>query len=119
MKLAVTAAGPDKVSEVDVRFGRAPYLIVTDVDTGGVTVVDNLDSQDLARGAGIQAAQKVIDHGVHAVITGHCGPKAFRALSAAGVTVFSGAEGTVEQMLEKYARGELKLAASADVLEQW
>jgi predicted Fe-Mo cluster-binding NifX family protein len=119
LKLAVTASGPEENSEVDARFGRAPYLIVADVDTGRLTVVDNLESRDLEQGAGIQAAQKVIDHGAKAVITGHCGPKAFRALSAAGVAVYPGAEGTVAHMLEKYARGELKKAEGADVLEQW
>ncbi len=119
MKLAVTASGQEKVSEVDVRFGRAPYFVVADTKTGAMTVVNNLDSQNLAQGAGIQAAQKMIDHGVEALITGHCGPKAFRALSAAGVSVYSGAEGTVAETLEKYARGELKQATGADVLEQW
>ena len=42
------------------------------------------------QGAGIQAAQTVIGRGAEALITGFCGPKAFRVLTAAKVQVLTG-----------------------------
>jgi DNA-binding NtrC family response regulator len=40
------------------------------------------------------------------LITGHCGPKAFETLKAAGIEIVSGDEGcTVSQALEKYKSG--------------
>ncbi len=58
------------------------------------------------QGAGIQAAQAVIDNKATAVITGHCGPKAFRALKAAGIEVFLAPDGTVDEAVTRFEAGE-------------
>ena len=34
MKLAVTATGKDLAAKIDPRFGRAPYFIMMDPETG-------------------------------------------------------------------------------------
>jgi len=119
MKLAVTAAGPDLSSPVDQRFGRARYLIVVDTPERTFTAVDNRAGMDAAQGAGIQAAQAVIDNGAAVLITGHCGPKAFRALKAAGVQVYLTAGGTVDSVIDGFKKGDLTLASSADVDSHW
>jgi len=49
-----------------------------------------------AHGAGIGAAQSVAQLGVKAVLTGQVGPNAHMALSQAGISVYTGAAGTVE-----------------------
>ena len=60
------------------------------------------------------------DQGVHAVLTGHCGPNAYRALQTAGVQVYTGlAEGTVRDAVRKYQAGLLREAAGADVQPHW
>ena len=115
MRIAVTSMGETMESPVDPRFGRARYFIVYDLDGEGWEVVDNGSAIDAAQGAGVQAAQRVAQAGVGAVATGHCGPKAFRALEAAGVEVVVGAEGTVREVVERYRRGELARAGGADV----
>lgn len=114
-KIAVTSMGETMESPVDPRFGRARYFVVYDLDDDNWDVVDNGSAMDAAQGAGIQAAQRVARTGAGAVATGHCGPKAFRALQSAGVDVFVGAEGTVREVVDRYRRGELQAAEGADV----
>lgn len=52
-------------------------------------------------------------------MTGHCGPKAFRVLSAAGVKVYDTDQPTVAAALEAFKAGWLKPAESADVEGHW
>jgi predicted Fe-Mo cluster-binding NifX family protein len=119
MKLAITAAGPDLSSPVDQRFGRARYLLIVDTPERNPMAIDNLAGMNAAQGAGIQAAQSVIDNRAAVLITGHCGPKAFRALRAAGIDVLLTSEGTVAGAVDRFEAGELALAPAADVDGHW
>ena len=119
MKVAVTSQGPELTSQVDPRFGRAAYFIVADTEAEGFTAVANEQNVNAMQGAGVQSAQVVVDQGVAAVLTGHCGPKAFRALSAAGVHVYVGANGSVSDALEQLKAGALEEAPEADVEGHW
>ncbi len=115
MKIVVTSLGETIDSPVDQRFGRARYFIVYDKDTGEWSAHDNKQNLQAAQGAGIQAGQKVIDLGADALITGHCGPKAFATLAAGNVDVYNGATGTVKDAIAEFEKGELEKAAGADV----
>ena len=104
MKVAITSQGNQLSSEVDPRFGRCAWFILVDTEDGSWEAVDNTSSQQAAHGAGIQSAQTVARHGAEVVLTGHCGPKAFAALTAGGIRIVEGATGTVADALEKYKR---------------
>jgi predicted Fe-Mo cluster-binding NifX family protein len=119
MKLAISARGNDLRSEVESRFGRAKRFIVLDTDTGEYRVLENLQNQSAAQGAGIQAAQAVADLQVDAVITGHCGPKAFRVLQAAGIQVYLEQEGSVEAAAARVVSGQTRKAETHDVEGHW
>jgi predicted Fe-Mo cluster-binding NifX family protein len=119
MKLLITAQGPDLDSEVDPRFGRASNFLVLDTDTDDLRVVDNSQNLNAAQGAGVQAAQNVAGLGVSAVLTGHCGPKAFQVLQAAGIRIHLGAAGTVREALRKFRAGEYAVAGGPDVDMHW
>ncbi len=119
MKIILTSTGRTLESEIDSRFGRAAMFILFDTESGDFEVIDNKQNLDAAQGAGIQAAQNVFNTGAKAVITGHCGPKAFAALSAAGIKVYCNATGTVQSMLEQYKNGDLKESQGADVEGHW
>ncbi len=119
MKVALTASGSTLDSPLDARFGRAPGFLVYDTDSGTVEFVDNQQSLNAAQGAGIQAAETVARSGAEALVTGHCGPTAFRVLSAAGVKVYNTNQPTVAAALEAFKAGTLKPADSADVEGHW
>jgi predicted Fe-Mo cluster-binding NifX family protein len=114
MKVAVSAQAVRLDAAVDPRFGRAPLFVLIDTDSGVLTAIEN-GADASAQGAGVQAAAAISRAGAAVVLTGHCGPKAFAALSAAGIRVFTGAEGTVAGALARYRAGELVEARTADV----
>ena len=114
MKIAVTSKSNNLESEIDPRFGRCSYFLIVDTDTMSFEHLSN-ESAMASGGAGIQAAQNVAKTGVEVVVTGNMGPNAFQTLSAAGIRVFIGANGTVKEAVEKYKKGELKEAAAPNV----
>ena len=119
MKVAVTSTGQNMESKVDPRFGRANWFILFNTETDEYQVVSNEQNLNAGQGAGIQSAEIISRNGVEALVTGNCGPKAFRALGAAGIQVFCGAEGTVAEVLEKFKSGKLEKAAGANVEGHW
>ena len=115
MKIAVTSKGADLDSEVDPRFGRAAYILIVDSENFAFEVVDNKETVNALKGAGIQAASMVSDMGAQVLLTGFCGPNAFRALNAAKIGVTSGADGSVKDAVTAYLDGKLSLSDEANV----
>lgn len=110
-KIAVTSESRELDGPVDPRFGRAAGFIVVDPESFAFEYVDNAEGRDMAQGAGIQAAELMARHGVGVVLTGYVGPKAFTALSAAGIKVGQNLENvSVREAVEKYRRGEVPIA---------
>jgi predicted Fe-Mo cluster-binding NifX family protein len=114
MKIAVTSRSSNLESEIDPRFGRCSFFLIVDIDNMSFESISN-ESAMTSGGAGIQAAQNVAKTGVEAVITGNIGPNAFQTLTAAGIKVFTGANGIVKDAIENYKQGELKKTESASV----
>ena len=119
MKVAVSTSGNDLEAQVDPRFGRAPNFIIVDTDTMEYKVVPNSQNLSLPQGAGIQAAQTVVSNGVSAILTGNCGPKAFKVLSSSGIKVFTGVSGTVREAIDMFKEGKLEPSSSANVEGHW
>jgi predicted Fe-Mo cluster-binding NifX family protein len=114
MKIAVTSTGRTLDSQVDHRFGRATCFLIVDTETTDHSAIDNA-SAAAAGGAGISAAKAVIDAGAEAVLTGNCGPNAERALSAAGVELYTGVTGTISEAVGLFKSGKLAPAAGPNV----
>ncbi len=119
MKIAITAKGTDLDAQVDPRFGRAAYIIVVDTDSFEFKALDNQENMNAFKGAGIQAAAMVADTGADTLLTGFCGPNAFKTLNAAKVRVVNDAAGTVRQMVEKFNGGDVVFADDANVEGHW
>jgi predicted Fe-Mo cluster-binding NifX family protein len=119
MKIVFTTSGDGLDAPLDSRFGRAPKFLVYDLEGEQFEIVDNGQNLNAAQGAGIQAAETVCRLGAKCVVTGHCGPKAFRVLTAAGVTIYNTQASTVAEALARYKSGELSAAGSADVEGHW
>jgi len=119
MKIAFSTSGETLESPLDTRFGRAPRFLIYDLDSGTFETVDNRQNLDAAQGAGIQSAETVARLGVNILVSGHCGPKAFRVLRAAGIRVYTSEAPTVAAALELYRSGKLTEAKAPDVDGHW
>ncbi len=102
MKIAVTSTGTELTSEMDPRFGRAAYFLIVDPETLDFESVENNQNINLPQGAGIQAGKTIADKKVDTLLTGNCGPKAFKTLQAAGVKVVTNVSGRVIDAVQKY-----------------
>lgn len=116
MKIALSATGLTLDSDIDPRFGRCQFFIIMHTDNMEYKVVDNA-SANASGGAGIAAAQIVINNDVQVVLTGNVGPKAYRVLSEAGIQVFTGATGSIRNAIESYKSGGLKATSGPTVEE--
>lgn len=119
MKIAVTSKGTNLDSEVDPRFGRAAYILIVDSETFDLEVLDNKENVNALRGAGIQAASMVSDKGAEVLLTGFCGPNAFKAMRAANIGVANNVSGTVRDALKAYLDGKLPLSDEPNVQGHW
>ncbi|MCI5126153.1 MAG: dinitrogenase iron-molybdenum cofactor biosynthesis protein [Candidatus Electrothrix sp. AR5] len=116
MKICITATGNDINAATDAAFGRAPWFVLIDTESGATQGIENVSSQ-AAQGAGIAAAQTMNEHGVDAVLTGRLGPKAKTALEASGVGMYEGlGRSTVAEALEQFRAGQY--GASGQAQEQ-
>lgn len=113
-RVAISALGPTLDDRLDERFGRATYLLIVDPEGRQVEVVDNRANQQAMQGAGLGAAEKVLEHRVRVVLTGHLGPKAFRALHESGIEGFDGTGMTAREALEAWSAGRLAPLGQGD-----
>lgn len=103
MKVAVSSTGKELRSPVDPRFGRADFLLIIETDTCSIVeVIDNTEAKNAAHGAGINAASRIAEAGVKAVLTGRVGPKAAAVCEKAHITMVNDVSGTVENAVRSF-----------------
>ena len=119
MKIAVTSTGRDLDSPVDPRFGRAAYILIVDADTMAFEVVDNAENVNAFKGAGIQAAGWISDKQADVLLTGFCGPNAFKALEAARIRVAGDVSGTVREAVAAFMDGNVNTATAPNTQGHW
>ncbi|HRS90441.1 MAG TPA: NifB/NifX family molybdenum-iron cluster-binding protein [Candidatus Marinimicrobia bacterium] len=119
MKIAFTTSGNDLNAPLDNRFGRAAKFLIYDLATDTFEIIDNQQNLNAAQGAGIQSAETVVRSGAKALVTAHCGPKAFRVLQSAAVKIYTTSAATVAAALADYRAGRLSESQSEDVTGHW
>ena len=119
MKIAVTSTGRNLDAPVDPRFGRAAYILIVDSDTLAVDVIDNTENVNAFKGAGIQAATMLSERNVDVLLTGYCGPNAFKALEAARIRVAGDVTGTVGEAVAAFKDGKVTFSAAPNAEGHW
>lgn len=112
MRICVSSVGKEKTSPLDARFGRCQYFMVYDTDTKEYKAVPNKGLLS-SGGAGIAAAQTVINEKADAVITGNLGPNAMELLRASDITTYHASTGTVNEVVKQYMDNGLPLIDKA------
>jgi len=116
MRIVVSSNGADLDAEASPVFGRCPMYVFVDTETMEFEAVDN-PALAAPGGAGIQAAQFVVEKGAQAVVSGNVGPNAFQVLQSAGIPVYLFGGGTVRQAVEAFREGGLPTTGGATAPE--
>lgn len=107
MRIAITSQGDDLDFDVNPFFGRAPCFVFVDPETMAFDAVVNPALMSTG-GAGIRAAQLVVEHRAAAVLTGNVGPNAYGVLRAADVPIYLVGPCTVRQAVDQFNAGALQ-----------
>ena len=106
MRVVIPANGAELDAPTSPVFGRCQMFIFVDPETLEFEALPN-PALDAPGGAGVQAAQTVLQHGVSAVIAPSLGPNAFRVVQAAGIPAYRMAGATVREVITAFNAGQL------------
>jgi predicted Fe-Mo cluster-binding NifX family protein len=108
MKICITSQGPALDSLAEERFGRAPYFMIIDTETGSVEAIEN-QFAGATGGVGPKAAQLLIARKLAALVSGMVGGNAREVLMAAGIGMYTyRAGGTVKDALEQFTSNKVE-----------
>jgi len=115
MKICITSLKNNLDSGIDPRFGRAQFFLLV-TEKGKLKKALSNPGLGARGGAGISAAQAIVDEGVEVLITGNVGPNAFRVLNVSNIKIFLASAGTVaKDAFETWKKGDLKEIKSPSV----
>ncbi|MEX1307009.1 MAG: NifB/NifX family molybdenum-iron cluster-binding protein [Eubacteriales bacterium] len=111
MKIGVPCDSKNLKDPVCISFGRAPYFLIYDTEDKSSSFTENA-AADAQGGAGIKAAQTLVDLGAEAIIAFSCGTNAADVLGAGGVKMYKAEKTSVSENLAKMASGELEILSN-------
>lgn len=101
MKIAIPADEKILENEVCMSFGRAPYFYIYDTDTRNGEFIENKGAASPG-GAGIKAAQIVVDHHADILITPRCGENAAEVFKATKIEIYKSTTGSIQDNINAY-----------------
>ncbi|MFA7075034.1 MAG: NifB/NifX family molybdenum-iron cluster-binding protein [Endomicrobiaceae bacterium] len=108
MKIIIPTENKDTDTLVCASFGRAPFFMIYDTETEDFQFIDN-SAANSQSGAGIKAAQIIIDSKAEALIAYQCGQNAADVLKAGGIKIYKAQMGLAKDNLAKYKEGKLSV----------
>lgn len=106
MKIAIPVNKKDLNSDVCQSFGRSPYFLVYNTETKESRYIDNGAAASQG-GAGIKAAQNIVDSKADALLTPRCGENAAEVIRTAGIKLYRTASDSAVNNLNAFINGEL------------
>lgn len=103
MKIAIPLDENER--DVCMVLARAPYFLFW--EDGKQKILEN-PAADAQGGAGVQAAQFLVDNKVTVLITPRCGQNAAEVFTAAGMKIYKSANKAVADDLADYFDGKMK-----------
>ncbi|GAB6180418.1 NifB/NifX family molybdenum-iron cluster-binding protein [Desulfotomaculum defluvii] len=108
MKIAIPVDDKSMETSVCQSFGRAPYFLIYDKESKESTFLDNsaVASQG---GAGIKAAQTIVDNQVSALLTPRCGENAANVLKAANIEIYKTVNDSIKDNINAFIDRKISL----------
>ncbi|NLO85382.1 MAG: dinitrogenase iron-molybdenum cofactor biosynthesis protein [Clostridiales bacterium] len=108
MKIAIPVDEKTMETSVCASFGRAPYFLIYDTETKQSDFLDNSAAASTG-GAGIKAAQAIVDSKANALLTPRCGENAADVLKAADIQIYKTSSASAKDNIDAFADGKLPL----------
>lgn len=108
MKIAIPVDEKDMETNVCVSVGRTPYFLIYDTETKESTFLDNSAATSTG-GAGIKAAQTIVDNKVNVLLTPRCGENAADVLGAADIKIYKTNSTSAKENINTFVAGKLPL----------
>lgn len=108
MKIAIPTNDNNKETTVCISFGRTPFFFIYDTETKEEQFLDNAAAASQG-GAGIKAAESLIDKGIAALLTPRCGENAATVFQAAKVGLYQTKGESVSENIDAFLKGELSV----------
>lgn len=109
MKIALPVLDSDcENTKISPSFGRAPFFLLFDTETEEKQFIANSTAAASQGGAGIIAAQLIVDQGAEALLTPRCGKNAAEVITAAGVKIYKTVSDDIQKNIEAFNARELK-----------
>ncbi|NLV91758.1 MAG: dinitrogenase iron-molybdenum cofactor biosynthesis protein [Firmicutes bacterium] len=106
MKIAVPVNVKSMDSEVCTSFGCAPYFLIFDTDTKEAVFLDNATAAG-TEGAGIKAAQGIVDNEVKVLLSPSLGRNSADVLKAAGIEIYRTQAVPAKNSIAAFTAGDL------------
>jgi predicted Fe-Mo cluster-binding NifX family protein len=106
MKIAIPVDSNNENTDVCVSFGRAPYFLIHDTETKTNEFVTN-EAANAQGGAGIKAAQTVVDSKAEVLLTPRCGENAAEVINGANIKLYKTQKGSAMSNIEAFSNNNL------------
>ena len=108
MKIVIPVDEKTLESKVCVSFGRTPYFLIYDVETKESIFIDNSAATSTG-GAGIKAAQIIVDNKANALLTPRLGENAAEVLKPADIKIYKTTTASAKDNIDAFIAGKLPL----------
>ena len=108
MKIVIPVDEKTLESKVCVSFGRTPYFLIYDVETKESIFIDNSAAASTG-GAGIKAAQIIVDNKADVLLTPRLGENAAEVLKPAEIKIYKTITASAEDNIDTFIAGKLTL----------
>lgn len=108
MKIAIPTEDKSMEANICQSFGRTPYFMIFDTDSKEAVFLDNSAAASQG-GAGIKAAQNIVDSQVSVLITPRCGENAAEVIKAANIRMYKTINDSILDNMLAFSEGKLAL----------
>lgn len=108
MKIAIPVDDKSIETSVCPSFGRTPYFLIYDTESKESAYLDNSAAASQG-GAGIKAAQAIVDSKVNALLTPRCGENAAEVLKAANIKLYKTIDTSIINNIKAFNDGQISL----------
>jgi len=108
MKVAIPVNEKTMDGGLCQSFGRTPYYLIYDLESKEENFIDNSAAASQG-GAGIKAAQTIVDSGAKALITFRCGENAADVINAGEIKMYKAIDDSIQSNIDNLIAGKLSL----------